>query len=336
MAVLAFVDLTSRQKAAVVVSFLGSKAEPLLKSLAKGEMELLAEEILMLGEVPDHVRDEVLTEFQNNMAARQAKSVSGLERASQMLEATLGEAEAIQVVDRISWRSNDELVAYVKKNPKRFADLVAVEHPQTISFLLTQIDSEIAGKVVPLLPDEVQPDIAWRIAIMKEIDPITASQVHKVLGEVIAPKEGETKRMEALGGEQLTAGLLNMIPVSTQKLVMEEMESKDADLTARVRKLMFVFRDILLLDDKSMQRVLKEVDLKDLSLALMNTEEDITDLIYRNVSERAAQSIKEEMEYMSNVKKEEINEARDRIIDGIRALEEQGEVVIERGSGDEE
>ncbi|MBN1826867.1 MAG: flagellar motor switch protein FliG [Candidatus Eisenbacteria bacterium] len=338
MAPLSTAELTKRQKAAIVVMTLGPDAKPLMEKLPRSEMERLAEEILMLGEVPQNVKDEVLTEFLNELAARQAKTVSGIERASEMLEATLGKSEATEVVRRISWRSNQSLWSFARRDPEKFAELIAGEHPQTVAFLLTQIEPDVSGRVVAALPEELQPDTAWRIATMGEIVPDTAARVHAALDPVVNPKEEEKqkKRKESLGGERKTAGLLNMIPLSIQKVVMQTLTDRDPDLATRVRKMMFIFRDILLLDDRSMQRVLKEVDLKDLSLALQNADEDVKEKIFKNVSERAAVSIQEEMEYAGKVKKAEIEQARDRIIEVVRSLEEQGEVEIDRGGSADE
>ena len=249
MALLSLAELNKRQKAAIVVMTLGADAKPLLEKLPRSEMERLAEEILMLGEVPPNVRDEVLTEFLNELAARQAKTASGIEKASEVLEATLGKSEATEVVRRISWRSNQSLWSYARRDPEQFAELIAGEHPQTVAFLLTQIEPDVSGRVVAALPEELQPDTAWRIATMGEIVPEIASMVHVALDPVVNPKEEEVKRLETLGGEQKTAGLLNMIPLAIQKVVMQNMNERDPELAARVRKLMFVFRDILLLDE---------------------------------------------------------------------------------------
>ena len=155
----------------------------------------------MLGEVPPVVRDEVLTEFLNELAARQAKVATGIEKASEVLEATLGEAEATEVVRRISWRSNQSLWSFARRDPEKFAELIAGEHPQTAAFLLTQIEPDVSGRVVSSLPEEMQPDTAWRIATMGEIAPEIASIVHAALDPVVNPKEEEIKRLEILGGE---------------------------------------------------------------------------------------------------------------------------------------
>lgn len=334
MSALTVTDLTPKQRAAIVVMSIGPGGGEVLKELGGSVVEELAEAIVQLGDVPREVRDEVLAEFHNRLAASQAREAGGLEKASEILEASLGKDGADQVVRRIGWRANRALRGYAKRDPRKFADLLAGEHPQAVAFLLTQVEEDTAGKVIGLLPEEIQPELTWRVATMGEISPDVAGEVHAALQPIVDPSGGVTKRYERLGGEQKAAGLLNMVPLESQKTVLETMAARDQEIANRVRKLMFVFRDILLLDDRAMQRVLKEVDVKDLSVALKSTEEDVKKKIFKNVSERAAISIKEEMEYMGPVKAIEIEGAQDRIIDVVRSLEEKGEIVIERGGGD--
>ncbi|MFH1278414.1 MAG: flagellar motor switch protein FliG [Candidatus Eisenbacteria bacterium] len=333
MSHLAVTDLTPKQRAAIVVMSIGPGAGDVLKELGGSVVEQLAETIVQLGDVPKDVRNEVLAEFHNRLAANQAREAGGLEKASAILEVSLGKAGANQVVQRIGWRANRKLMAYARRDPGKFAGLLAEEHPQTIAFILTQVEEETAGKVISALPEEIQPDLTWRVATMGEISPDVAGAVHAALAPVVDPPEGPVKRFERLGGEEKAAGLLNMVPLRSQKTVLETMAVRDQEIANRVRKLMFVFRDILLLDDRAMQRVLKEVDVKDLSMALKPAEDDVKQKIFKNVSERAAISIKEEMEYMGPVRPNEIEMAQDRIIDSIRSLEEKGEIMIERGEG---
>jgi flagellar motor switch protein FliG len=336
MAVISVVDLTPRQKAAIVVMTLGPGSRDLLKELGGGEVELLAEEILQLGTVPQGMRDEVLTEFCNRLSARQTTDASGLEKAAEVLEASLGKAEAGQVVKRIEWRANRNLRNFARRDPGAFATLVADEHPQTIAFLLTQLEPDVSGRVLSALGDDMRPEVAWRIATMGDLLPQTAARVHGALASKVAPKKAASERTERLGGESKVADLLNMVSMESQKRVLETLASRSADVAERVRKLMFVFRDLLLLDDRAMQRVLKEVDLKDLSLALKTADKDVKEKIFKNVSERAALTIQEEMDYMGPVKAADVAQAQDRIIEHVRALEEQGEIVVNRGGSEDD
>jgi flagellar motor switch protein FliG len=332
MNVASVADLNRRQKAAIVVMSLGPGSEGLLKELGSGEVEALATEILQLGQIPESLRDEVLTEFLNQMAAGQIKSAGGLERAAEVLEASLGEAEATAAFRRIEWRANEALWNFVRQDPAKFAEVIGDEHPQVIAFLLTQLDPEGSGRVLASLSEELQAEMAWRIAMMDEISPAIAAAVHRALKPTIAPEgEDEADKTEKLGGEAKVADLLNLVSMDTQKIALESLTEKDEEIATKVRKLMFVFRDILLLDDRAMQRVLKEVDLKDLSLALKTAQDDVKEKIFKNVSERAALTIKEEMDYMGPVKAIEVEDAQDRIIERVRTLEEQGEIVINRG-----
>lgn len=340
MAIVSAEELTQRQRAAIVVMSLGAEAKPLLSNLASIEVEQVAAEILRLGDVPGEVSDEVLAEFHNRIAASQAQTEGGLERAAALLQASLGEVEGNKAFKKMEWRSHEALTRFVKKDPARFAEIIMDEHPQTMAFILTQIDSDASGKVIAALPEELQPEMGWRIATMNEISPDAAAAVHAVIAPLFKPQEGHegpvARPLEQMGGEELVAGLLNMIPVEAQKTVLDSMSDRDSDIATRVRKLMFVFRDLLLLDDRGMQRLLKEVDQKDLTIALKNVDEMIQNKFFKNMSERAALTIREEMEYLTAVKKEEIEAAQERIIDQARNLEEQGEIVIDRGGGDDE
>jgi len=171
MAQSSVVDLTQRQRAAIVVMTLGAGAEDLLKELGENEVELVAEEILQLGVVPQGIRDEVLAEFCNRLSASQTKDASALEKAAEVLEVSLGKAEAGQVVKRIEWRANRDLRNFARRDPGDFAEKVADEHPQTIAFLLTQLDAEVSGRVMSSLAEDTQPEVAWRIATMGELSP---------------------------------------------------------------------------------------------------------------------------------------------------------------------
>ncbi len=337
MAIVTAEELTPRQRAAIVVMSLGSEAKPLLENLAHNEVELVAEEILRLGDVPEEMSDAVLAEFHNRIAASQAQTEGGLERAARILEESLGKTEGTEAFRKMEWRSHEALTAFVKKDPAKFAQIIIQEHPQTMAFILTQVDPEAAGQVIAALPEELQPEMGWRIATMREISPDAAATVHGKLAPLFRPAQGEgpVKRAEQMGGEELVAGLLNMVPLEAQKTVLDSMSDLDADLAARVRKLMFVFRDLLLLDDRGMQRLLKEVDQKDLCVALKKADDSIQAKFFKNMSERAALTIREEMDYMNQLKPEEIEGAQDRIIDQARALEEQGEIVIDRGGESE-
>ena len=333
MAIASISDLTPRQKAAVVVMTLGSEAKELLSRLSDDQVEELAGEFVQLGEVPDSVRDEVLVQFHNKLAATQVTD-NGLQRAAKVLEASLGKEQAGEAVRRMEWRANQKLRSYARLDPKRFATMIEQEHPQTAAFLLTQLDQPVSAKVIEALSEKWQHEMVWRIATMREIPPDVASAVHGALASKYRTQGGgPTKHLEGFGGEQKAASVLTMVGMDAQRSVLETLATLDSDIAKRVRKLMFLFKDILMIDDRGIQRLLKDVDTKILVLALKDADEVLKGKFFKNVSERMRQTLKDEIEFLRNPKPIEIEEARDTIIDQVRALEEKGEIVIDRSGG---
>ena len=333
MAITSADDLTARQKAAIVVMTLGSDAKELLARLGDTKVEQLAEEFIQLGDIPETVRDAVLAQFHNKMAASQQVSDNGLQRAAKVLEARLGKEQAGEAVKRMEWRANQQLRSYARLDPARFAKMVELEHPQTAAFLLTQLDQPVSAKVIESLSEKWQHEMVWRIATMRAIPPEIAGAVHQALSSKYKTQGAAAQRLEPFGGESKAASVLNMVGMEAQRTVLDTLASLDADIAKRVRKLMFVFKDILLIDDRGLQRLLKEVDTKVLVMALKNSEEAIQEKFFKNVSERMRQTLKDEIEFLRNPKPVEIEEARDAIIDQLRGLEEKGEIVIDRTGG---
>lgn len=325
-------ELTPRQKAAIVVMTLGADAKELLARLGDTKVERLAEEFVQLGEVAEGVRDAVLVEFHNQMAAKQHVSDNGLQRAAKVLESRLGKEQANEAVKRMEWRANQQLRSYARLDPARFAKLLEREHPQTAAFLLTQLDAPVSAKVIESLSEKWRYEMVWRIATMRAIPPEVAAAVHQAQSSAYKTRTQST-RLEPFGGEVKAASVLNMVEMTAQRTVLDTLASLDATVAKRVRKLMFVFKDILMIDDRGVQRLLKEVDTKVLVLALKDSVPAVQEKFFKNVSERMRQTLKDEMEFLRNPKAAEIDEARDAIIDQIRALEEKGEIVIDRTGG---
>lgn len=328
MAVTSIEDLNARQKAAIVVITLGPDATGLMAQLGTQQIERLAEEFVGLGEIPDRVRDEVLAEFHNRLAVHRV-SDGGLERAAKVLEASLGKEQAAQAVRRMEWRASQMLRGFAKADPTSFGKLLENEHPQASAFLLTQLEPEVSGRVIESLPEKVQLEMIWRIATMQPIRAEVAAAVHGALAPLYSTRS-ETRRPEPFGGENKAAGLLTMVGSSAQRLVLDTLNDMDGEVARRIRKLMFTFKDLLLLDDRGMQKLLKAVDTKILATALKNAEQAILDRVLKNLSERAGQTLQEEIQYMQSAKAADIEAARDVIIDEMRKLEESGEVVVDR------
>jgi len=333
MTITSVADLSARQKAAIVVMTLGSEAKELLSRLGGGKIEQLAEEFVQLGEIPDRIRDEVLAQFHNQLAAKQHIGDSGLQRAARVLEARLGREQANEAVQRMEWRANQKLRSYARLDPARFAQMIEVEHPQTAAFLLTQLEQPISAKVIESLSEKWRHEMVWRIATMRAIPAAVAAAVHRALESRYRVVHATSQRLEPFGGEDKAAGVLNMVGAEAQKSVLETLAGLDGEVAKRVRKLMFVFRDVLLIDDRGIQRLLKDVDTKTLVLAIKTADTAIQDKFFKNVSERMRETIKEEMELLRSVKAAEVDVARDTVIEQIRGLEESGELVVDRSQG---
>jgi flagellar motor switch protein FliG len=327
-------NLTARQKAAIVVMTLGADAQELMQKLGQAEIERLAVEFVQLGTVPEAVRDQVLAEFHNRLAASRIGE-GGLQRAAKVLEASLGKEQASVAVKRMEWRANQRLRAYARLDPARFAQMIGREHPQTAAFLLTQLEKNVSARVIEALPEVLQHEMVWRVATMRAIEPEIAAAVHAALETCYRAAAG-SQPPEPFGGEDRAAGVLTLVGLEAQKALLESLASKDGDMARRVRKMMFTFQDVLLVDDRGIQRFLKEVDTKVLATALKPASPAIQEKIFKNISERAGKNLREEMEYMQRLRPAEIEEAQEQIIDRMRELEESGEIVIDRtgGTGD--
>lgn len=321
---------SNRQRAAIVVMTLGEQAKPLLDAMGTPEVQLIAEEITRLGKIEDAERDLVVTEFLNKLAVKSTASVGGLERAAEMLDLRFGENEGSRVLKRLEWKSGAAINSIARKDPDEFAAVLERENPQTGAFLVTQLEVDLVPVIMEKLEAKRRQNLLVRVAKMREISPDVALLVYSAFDKPEVVEE----EVEALGGEQAAASLLNFLDMESQKDVLDGLAESDNEMAMRVKKLMFVFRDLLLLDDRSMQSVLKMLDQKDLIVALTEADAVIAEKFFTNMSSRAADAIKEEMGFLGKVPKQDIEDARQRVIDQVRELEEKGEIVIDRTGGE--
>ena len=217
-------------------------------------------------------------------------------------------------------------------DPKQLTNLIANEHPQTIALILSYLDAQLSSQVLSALPDEQQADIAQRIATMERTSPEVLNEVEKVLKERLSSVVQHD--FAAAGGIQTLVDILNNVDRGTEKVILEELEVDYPDLVDEIRKRLFIFEDVISLDNASIQRIIREVDQKDLAMALKGSSEEVRERIFRNVSKRAAEMLKEEIEFMGPVRLREVEEAQQRIVSIIRKLDETGEIIISRGGED--
>ncbi|HTB22094.1 MAG TPA: flagellar motor switch protein FliG [bacterium] len=335
MAVTIGTKLSGEQKAAILLISLGPEiSSEVFKELKEEYVEQVALQIANMKRVTPGDRDSVMEEtFQLSMADEYI-SAGGVDYAREVLEKALGEQRAIEIINRLQGALQMSPFDFIKRtDPQQLLNFIQNEHPQTISLILAHLNAEHAATILAALPPEIQVDVAQRIAVIERATPDIIMEIEKVLERNIASVF--TQEMSSAGGVRAVAEMLNRVDRSTEKAIMEKLEEANPDLADEIKRLMFVFDDVLLIDDKSIQRILREVDQKDLILALKGAGEEVKAKILKNMSQRARALIVEEMEVMGPTRLKNTEEAQQKIVNTIRQLEEMGEIVVARG-GEEE
>jgi len=325
--------LTGAQKAAVLLLQLGKeRSAKVLRSMRESEVAEIMAEVARLRNV-DAVRvAEVLDEFKDMTEQKIAFTSGGLELARSMLEETLGEDQAMQILERVTQGRLELPFEFLHRaDPRQVLSFIENEHPQTITLVLAHMPPERAALVLSGLSEERQRTVAHRLAVMDRTSPDVIEQVEQVLerrlSSVLQPTE-----MTAVGGVQSLVDILNRSDRGTERLVLETLEESDPELADEVRQRMFVFEDITQLDDRSVQLVLRQVDTKDLAMALKGVRAEVRQLILHNMSERASQNLLEEIDLLGPVRLKSVEEAQGGIVRVIRSLEESGQIVLNRGA----
>jgi flagellar motor switch protein FliG len=327
--------LNGEQKAAILLISLGPEiSSDVFKELKEEHVEQVALQIANLKKVSPAERDAVMEETYQLSMAEEYISQGGVDYARDVLEKALGEQRAIEIINRLQGALQMTPFDFIKRtDPQQLLNFIQNEHPQTISLILAHLNAEHGATILSALPGEIQVDVAQRIAVMERATPDIIMEIEKVLERNIASVF--TQEMTAAGGVRSVAEMLNRVDRSTEKAIMEKLEETNPDLADEIKRLMFVFDDLLLIDDKSIQRILRDVDQKDLILALKGASEEVKAKIFKNMSQRARALIQEEMEVMGPTRLKNTEEAQQKIVNTIRQLEEMGEIVVSRG-GEEE
>lgn len=328
-------QLSGRQKAAVFLVSLGSEiSSEIFKHLKEDEIEQLTFEIARLENVDSDERDNVLQEFQELMMAQDFISSGGIDYARELLEKSLGTQKAVDIINRLTSSLQVRPFDFIRRtDPAHLLNFIQQEHPQTIALILAYLEPQKASIILASLPNEIQSDVAKRIATMDRTNPEILREVERVLEKKLSTLSSED--YAASGGVESIVEILNLVDRSTEKTIIESLEEDDPELAEEIKKRMFVFEDIVLLDDRSIQKVLREVDTSELAKALKAVDSEVQDKIYRNMSKRASTLLKEDMEYMGPVRVRDVEEAQQKIVAIIRKLEEQGEIVVARAGEDE-
>ena len=327
--------LTGVQKAAVLLIVLGpEKSATIFKHLKDDEIEELTLEIANTRTITPQMKDEVLSEFYEVCLAQQYIAEGGINYAKELLEKSFGADRARDVIGKLTASLQVKPFEFVRKtDPSQLLNFIQDEHPQTIALILSYLAPAQSALIISALPPDRQADVAKRIAVMDRTSPDIIKEVEKVLESKLASLVNQDYTI--IGGVDAVVEILNTVDRGTEKHIMETMEIEEPELADEIRKKMFVFEDILLLDDRAIQRVLRDVDNSDLAIALKGSNEDVQNAIFNNLSKRLAVMIKEDMEFMGPVRMKDVEEAQQKIVNIIRKLEDSAEIVISRGGGDE-
>lgn len=331
-----FQMLTGREKAAILMISLGNDvASEILKAIGdQDDLEQLAMTIANMGKIEPDITRAVIEEFYDLYQASMYINNGGVEFARELLAKALGADKAAEILSRLSDSLATMPFEFLRRiDPNQLLNFIQNEHPQTIALICAYLKPEQAALVIGGLNPETQSDVAARIAMMDRTSPAIIREVEKILERKFSAVV--TQDYFNAGGIKALVEVLNRADRSTEKTIIESLEEQNPDLAEEVKKLMFVFEDIVLLDDRSIQRVLKDVDSRELALALKAANEEVKTKVFKNMSERMSSIIRDELEFMGPVRLRDIEEVQQKIVAQIRKLEEMGEIIISRGGADE-
>ena len=327
--------LTGMKKAAILlVSVEQEIASEIMAQLDQQTIETVSEEIARLGTITKEERDKVVEEFYQMNVAKQYVQQGGLEYARKLLAKSLSGGDADNIVSNVEQALYSVPFSFAQKaESQNLLTFIQDEHPQTIALILSHLESTQAANVLKGLPQGKQVDVVRRMATMETTNPEVIHEVEASLEKRMASVVSQ--KFEQSGGIETVAEVLNLTDRTTEKGILESLEEQTPELVEDIRKLMFVFEDIMLVDEKGVQRVVKEIETQDLALALKTASEELKEKIFRNLSQRAVDLLKEDMDYMGPVRLSEVEAAQQKIADIVRRLEEAGELIIQGRGGEE-
>ncbi|PYZ93148.1 flagellar motor switch protein FliG [Salipaludibacillus keqinensis] len=328
-------NLTGKQKAAILLISLGPDVSAqVYKHLSEEEIEKLTLEIAGVRKVEQDTKDDIIDQFHKLAMAQEYITQGGIGYAKDVLEKALGSEEAMHIINRLTSTLQVRPFDFARKtDPVQIFNFIQNEHPQTIALILSYLDSEQSGQILSSLPQEVQADVAKRIALMDSTSPEIVNEVESILERKLSASV--TQDYTQAGGIESVVEVLNSVDRSTERTILDALEIQDPELAEEIKKRMFVFEDIVTLDNRSIQRVIRDVENEDLQLSLKVASDEVKEIVFNNMSQRMSETFKEEMEFMGPVRLRDVEEAQTRIVSVIRRLEEAGEIVIARGGGDD-
>ncbi|MBQ7676834.1 MAG: flagellar motor switch protein FliG [Lachnospiraceae bacterium] len=323
------------QKAAILLITLGpERSADIFKHLKEDEIEELTLEIANTRSISPEVKDAVINEFYQVCLAQQYIAEGGIGYAKELLEKALGDEKAQSVITKLTASLQVRPFEFIRKTePAQVLNFIQDEHPQTIAMILSYLAPAQASMILGALTPEKQADVAKRIALMDRTSPEVIKEVERVLERKLSSLINQD--YTSAGGVDAVVAILNAVDRGTEKRIMETLEVEEPELSEEIRKKMFVFEDILLLDDRSIQRVLRDVENADLTIALKGSNEEVQDAVLRNMSSRLSAMIREDMEFSGPVRMKDVEEAQQKIVGIIRKLEDASEIIVSRGGGDD-
>lgn len=329
-------EISGVQKAALLLIALNIEtASTVFKYLDPEQVEKISAEISRVKNISSSTVDKVMQDFYDMVTAREYVLEGGLEYAQAVLEKSFGPQKAIEIIEKVRTLTTLKGFDVLKKaESTQLVNFLSKEHPQTIALILCHLSPDQTADALKELPEPFRSDVAYRIATLGKVSPQTLKQIERVVDDMAGPTMSQS--VSKIGGTKTLATILNRLNVSMSKEILEKMDSLDGDVSLEIKRLMFLFEDIINIQDKDIQKILKEVDRKDLALSLKVSDEKLKNKIFSNMSERAADLLKEELQFMGMVKLKEVEIAQAKIIDIVKALEETGEISLNIQGGKEE
>ncbi len=328
-------ELSGKQKAAIFLLAIGPEiSAEVMKRLNESDIDTVSYEIARNDKVTPEQKEMVLQEFQELMMAQEFITRGGFESARAILEKALGSQKATDILNRLTSSLQVRPFDFVRRqDPSQLMNFIQNEHPQTIALILSYLDPQKAALILSSLPHNIQPDVARRIAKMDRTSPEVLREVERVLERKLSTLSNEDYTLA--GGVEAIVEVLNQVDRGTEKSIIEALEEEDPELAEEIKKKMFVFEDIVLLDDRAIQKIMRELDTQDLAKSLKAVDTEVQEKIFRNMSKRAANLLREDMEFMGPIRLKDVEDAQQKIVNIIRKLEEDGEIVVARAGEDE-
>lgn len=328
--------LNGRRRAAILLLTLGPDiASQVYLNLSDKEIEQITFEIANIQSVTNEQKAQVIEEFYHTAMAKQYISHGGVDTAKEILERALGPGRSLEILENLSGMIAGKPFEFLRHaDVGQLINFVQNEHPQTIALILAHLTSEQSAEIMSSLPNDIQHEVALRIATMDQTSPEIVHEVERILEQKVSTMLNQ--QYNAVGGVETLSDLLNELDSSTSRKILDNVEDVNAELASEVKKRMFTFDDLMILDDRSLQRILGMIEPKILATALKGANDSIRSLIFSNLSQRSASMIQEDIDLMGPVRVQEVEECQQKIISTLRSMEESGEITVQRTSGNDE